>query len=135
MHRNEIFAGSAITLLLVLLLIDAVAGIARIVELSLPVVTLSPELVNALGWGITLYAFGVLVLVGWAVAKSKAPLEHISRRLTITAVIPGYFLVVLVPIMLGIFLLLLGHVQWGVCLTFLSVPTIVIFFLIELRKS
>jgi hypothetical protein len=135
MHRKSIIAGAVIMLLLILLLIDSVAGIARVKGLSLPMVSLASELVNLLGWGITLYALGVLVLVGWAAAKSKVPFEQLSRRFSITAVIPGYFMLVLLPIVLGIFLLLLGQIQWGVGLACLSVPTVLIFLLIELSKN
>lgn len=79
----------------------------------------------------------LFVAIGiWGFLKPSNSLEAMNRRFTLTARIPGYFLLALIPIGFSIILIVLTKlVVWGLWLSIFSPVTSLIFLLLALVKK
>jgi protein-S-isoprenylcysteine O-methyltransferase Ste14 len=133
MSKKEVIIGAVITFILAFWLIGISLDAMEASEIK-PVIS-KPTTVSVIGWIITIWLAGFLLVTFWAIRKSKTPIiEKLKNRFTVRAVIPGYYIVVFIPIGIGMgFAVITGMVNWGGWLMCLSLPTLLILALIAIR--
>jgi len=133
-HKGKLVAGGIIFSITALLLISLSAKIPPNEEATTFMLSLSPAQARGIVWGLVLYTLAVVAFFALAALKSYPWFENFSRRLTIEASIPGHFFIALVPILCGIILILIGQAPVGISIACLSLPTILVFIAIAVRK-
>ncbi len=84
----------------------------------------------------TIYALAFVLIGIWGFLRPPPQLEELNKRFTLTASIPGLFLLSLMPIFFGIVLVVLTkQTTWGFCLSALSLPSLLLFLTLALRKN
>jgi uncharacterized membrane protein YesL len=132
--KRKLVAGGIIFSITALLLISLSAKIPPNEEATTFMLSLSPAQARGIIWGLVLYTLAVVAFFALAALKSYPWFENFSRRLTIEASIPGHFFIALVPILCGIILILIGQAPVGISIACLSLPTILVFIAIAVRK-
>jgi len=132
MSKKELIFGAVITAFLAFWIIGVFID-------AIGVITIEPILSNSatikiIGWIITIWLIGILLISIWAIWRINNPdLENLIKRLTIRATIPGYFIIVFIPIIMGMgFSFLTGNINWGGWLMCLSFPTLLLLTLVTI---
>ncbi len=134
--KTSLIAGAIILLLFTCFLIDLAVLTAGNATAFEPPLVSDPALWNLLGLLAVLSTLSIIVLAAWLISRGNATIQHLSDMFTIKATIPGYFLVALFPIGTGISVMLLTRrMEMGCLVTLLSIPSILLFLVIALRKT
>jgi hypothetical protein len=89
-----------------------------------------------IGICMSFYAFSAIVLGVWWTIKPSTKFMEWNKRFTLTASVPGYFLLALLPLLAGLILIVLTHeTTWGFTLSCLSFPAILIFLALAIWKD
>ena len=137
MSKRELITGGIITFVLILSLIGFVLDVIEMYsQLGPPVVT-NAKVAIAIGWAITVYLIGVQIFILWAIGKSHNTfVNNLIDRLTIRVTIPGSYIFAVFPVFIGTCLAIVtGLVNWGVWLTCLTFPTLIILVLIAMKEN
>lgn len=82
------------------------------------------------------YAVASIVFGIWWALKQPSLFEEWNKRFTLTANIPAYFLLALMPMFAGlVILVLIRESAWGFWLSCLSFPSVLIFLVLSLWKT
>jgi len=132
MSKKEVIIGAVITFILAFWMIGLSLDAIEASEIK-PVIS-NPATVKIIGWIFTIWLVVFLLATFWAIRQSSIPLiEKLKNRFTIRAVIPGYFVIVFIPIVTGMgFAVVSGMDNWGGWLMCLSMPTLLILALIAI---
>ena len=133
--KKEIIIGAVIAIIFSLWLINV--GMNASETGSSPWLSLSAPLNNFVSWLITIFALLGLGSGLWIISRSDRPgIKKWIERYTVRATIPGYFIYVFVPLIMGLVLILiLGQTTWGIGLACVSVPAALVFLIYGLRKN
>ncbi len=132
-YKREIIAGAVILIITSLWLVDSSINIAG--SQSLPLLVVSPILKNVIGWLATVCAIAAVVSGLWVITQTNKTPGKLVERYTIRATIPGYFLFALSPVIMGLVIIFMGQTNWGVGITCLSAPSILIFLVFVLKQN
>ena len=132
-YKREIIAGAVFLIITSLWLVDAGMNVAG--SQSLPLLSLSAQTNSVIGWFATITAIGAIVGELWFIAQTPKTSSKVFERYTIHATIPSYFFFALSPVIMGLVVLFTGQTNWGIGITCLSVPSILIFLALALRKN
>jgi hypothetical protein len=133
MSKKELIFGAVITAFLAFWIIGIFIDAIGVTTIE-PIIS-NYSTITIIGWIITIWLIGILLISIWAIWRTNNPaIENLKKRLTIRATIPGYFIVVIIPIMIGMgFSFLTGNSNWGGWLMCLSFPTLLLLTLITIR--
>jgi hypothetical protein len=131
--RKELVLGAVVVAMFVWSFIDSLLNlIQNPVYLAAP--TLPGATATAMGWTCTLWAIGAIAIGAWLVVKGPSQVRGLAERLTIKAIIPGYYVFALVPLCMGAALIAAAHLTtWGWWLSCLSLPSVLLFLVLLLR--
>ena len=135
MSKKELIAGTLVTFVLVFWMIDT--GMELFEKSYVEPLLSNQRINNIIGWVITIWMIGFLLLAFWVIKRQKEPvIAKLNQRFTVRAIVPGIFIVAFLPIMTGLgFALLTGKTNWGGWLMCLSIPTLLILAWITMRHS
>jgi hypothetical protein len=130
----ELIVGTVIVMLVACVLLNATATIVRNQQ-YLPQAITDPPIGNLINIVATLYAVGAVVFGAWLIARPNAKFEKLNQRLTIKGVLPGYFLIALVPVGMGLAIIVLTRqIAWGFWLACSSLVASLLFLIVALRS-
>ena len=132
MSKRELYTGAVLTLISISFFIGVIADISETMAGSLPLIELEPGIFKFFGWGVTIYAIGMIILTVWAVSKRSDAFDQLIQRTTYRATIPGYFIIAFVPVVCGLFLITAGLGQWGMVLSCTGFPAVLVFLLLAI---
>jgi hypothetical protein len=76
-------------------------------------------------------AFGI-----WSFLKKKQFIKLLDNRFTVKAIIPGHYILAFVPVGYGmVMILMFGLDFWGGWLACLSVPAVLLFFILSTKNN
>ena len=131
---RELIAGTIIVILLACVLLNATATIVRNQQ-YLPQMIIDQTIGNLVNVAATLYAVGAIVLGVWLIARPSARFEKWNQRLTIKGILPGYFLIALVPIAMGLVIIVLTRaITWGSWLACSSLLATLLFLAVAVKS-
>ena len=136
MSRREVIVGGGISFVVLVLFIFFVIDAVELSSQYSPPPITSDNVQSIIGWVVTECTFLSLVLATSLVWHSVKHNKQLFEKLTLRATIPGYFVLTFIPVAMGIALAVVaGLVNWGIWLSCLSVPALMIFVLIALKSN
>jgi H+/Cl- antiporter ClcA len=134
--KTSLIAGAIILLLFACFLTELVVSVAGNARAFQPPIISDPSSWNLLGLLAVLVIVSIVALTAWLIMRGNETAQRLNEKLTIRANIPGYFLVALLPIGLGLGIMVVTYrMEMGCFVSLLSIPSILIFLLIALRQS
>ena len=134
MTKKELLAAAIVVLIIFIWSITALTDILRDGLAPPP-----PDFVKGaagqwIGWLAILYVVGVVFYLAWVMLRSPDWFVRLTSRMTVRAAIPLIYWFAFTPIPLGfVVTVLTGEIQW-VWLSCLSIPTLLLFLLVDLLK-
>ena len=124
-----------IVMLVACVLLNATMTVIRNQQ-YLPQMITDPTVGNVINLLVTFYAIGAVVFGVWLIAKPNAQFEKLNQRFTIKGILPGYFLLALFPVGMGLVIIgLTRQTTWGSWLACSSLPVAMLFLAVALRKN
>jgi uncharacterized membrane protein YdcZ (DUF606 family) len=130
--KKELIIGAVVVVLVAQSLIG---GITTIMKYSQPVIA-DDNVASIFAWILTAMTVGYTVLGAVLILKAPKSVENLSKKYTIKATIPGYFLFALLPYAYGLALIELTRLStWGFYLACASIPAVLLFLVLLLRRK
>jgi len=136
MEKKELVIGTIIFIFFIILITGTVVDLVKNKTLVAEFSHLDPTSINSISVVATIWGIAVVVYFIWKSVRSEHFIDSFDNKFTVKAVIPGHYIIAMVPVSIGIFLIVaFGLDVWGGYLSCLGIPTVLIFLVLSIRKN